>query len=78
MEALKIFCNFLLAGMVCGCIYLIGAFLLSYSNFGFAQDCSYIPSQSDEVIVTCGSLKGNGIVSIRLCGVNYAIEVKCS
>ena len=40
-------------------------------------DCDYKPRQSDEVIVYCGSLKGKGSVSIRLCGVNYTVDVAC-
>ncbi len=40
-------------------------------------DCTYKPRQSDEVIVHCGSLQGKGSVSVRLCGINYAVEVEC-
>jgi hypothetical protein len=82
MEALKIFCNFLLAGMVCGCIYLIGAFLLSYSTFGFAgepiKDCTFVPTQASPVTITCGTLHGQGSVGIRICGINYTVDVVCA
>jgi hypothetical protein len=39
--------------------------------------CTYKPSQSDEVMVYCGSLKGTGSVAVRICGINYTIDVKC-
>jgi hypothetical protein len=40
--------------------------------------CTYKPSQSDEVINYCGTLKGKGSVSIRICGINYTIDVVCN
>jgi hypothetical protein len=40
--------------------------------------CTYKPSQSDEVINFCGTLKGKGSVSIRICGINYTIDVVCN
>lgn len=39
--------------------------------------CTYKPSQSDEVIKFCGTLKGKGSGSVRLCGINYVIDVEC-
>jgi hypothetical protein len=57
---------------------ILSIFVIGYVYAEPISDCSYVPRQSDEVIVTCGSLKGQGVVSIRLCGINYAVEVKCS
>lgn len=39
--------------------------------------CTYKPSASDEVIKYCGTLKGSGSVSIRICGVNYTVDIIC-
>ncbi len=64
-------------------ILLISAVVLFAMALGAAYadepnaDCSYKPRQSDEVIVHCGSLQGKGSVSVRLCGINYAVEVNC-
>jgi hypothetical protein len=56
---------------------ILSLFVVAYVYAEPIADCSYVPRQSDEVIVTCGSLKGSGVVSIRLCGINYAVAVEC-
>jgi len=59
---------------VIACIYGI-----AHANESPTQiiDCDFKPRQSDEVIVYCGTLNGKGSVSVRLCGINYTIDVIC-
>lgn len=64
--------------------YLVCTFVLIGITFGIAKadtppegDCTYKPRQSDEVIVFCGTLKGTGSVSVKLCGINYTVDVVC-
>lgn len=39
--------------------------------------CTYKQSASDEVIKYCGTLKGSGSISIRICGTNYTVDIIC-
>lgn len=39
--------------------------------------CTYKPSQSDEVIKYCGTLVGEGSISVRICGINYTVDIVC-
>lgn len=39
--------------------------------------CTYKPSPSDALTTHCGSLKGKGYLAIRLCGVNYTVDINC-
>jgi len=82
---MKEFCTYLALSLT----VVIGSFILLALMFKPAQaepeivqdfvQCTYKPSQSDEVIVYCGTLKGGkGSVSIRICGVNYVVDVKCA
>jgi hypothetical protein len=39
--------------------------------------CTYKPSPSDALVTYCETLKGKGYISVRLCGVNYTIDIIC-
>ena len=72
----------LYAYLVLSLTVLIGTVILWSITFSPVRanevtDCDFKPRQSDEVIVYCGTLKGKGSVSVRLCGINYVIDMDC-
>lgn len=79
MEAIKIFGAFLLGGCLVALAYFFLALCFSKSTHAEPiQDCIFVPTQASPVTIYCGSLKGEGSVGIRICGINYTVDVKCS
>ena len=76
MKAVKPVTTAWIIFFICIAFIFLGAHMAKAEE-PVVTDCDFKPRQSDEVIVACGSLKGQGTVSVRLCGINYVIDVIC-